>query len=260
MNRNRWTLLACLTAVAIACLTLIAGAQDDSDWPKFSDVSDDHQSVDGVKDAYRRGWMNGYPDGTFRPDKHMSDRQIISVIGRMFYKTGGITRGQMADLITDWYPNLKWGNPEPCEQIPGWCVFLPISRQNEYIGIRFAVWTINWTETGQSGNIEVMTRFYNNEWIYPGEPGLVIPIGSVQEPDDIISVIVLFAKHNRIFQVNRKIYTGSDDCPDGRMACWGNETEICHTDGYAVTGGRDNCWQDISKLLALSAGGQKWPS
>lgn len=263
MNRKRWTLLACLIAVAITCLTLIAGAQQDDydNWPDFSDVSDDHQFVDAIQDVFQRGRMNGYPDGTFRPDKNMTDRQIISVIGRMYNKTGGITRGQMADLITDSYPDLKWGHPEPCEQTildrikenqeqidqaTGWCVFLPISIPDSLFT------SIRW---------QVVSRFYSNDWTWPNEPGLVIPVGSFQNTDDVIRIIVQYRTIGQQFQVIRHIY--AQDCrPDDRLVCWGNETRICHSDGNTIGGNHETCWFGDEHWIDIDRprGGQKWTS
>lgn len=192
----------------------------------------------------------------------MSDRQIISVIGRMYNRTGGITRGQMAYLITDSYPNLKWGHPEPCEQIwnrleynqenfqetsqePGWCLFLPISREyGRFIEVRW----------------QVVSRFYNNIWETYSEPGLVIPVGSFQKADAVM-VIVQYRDTDQQFQIVRHIY--AKDCrPDNRSVCWGNETKICHTDGNTVGGNKEPCWFGDEYWLEIGRprGGQKWPS
>lgn len=35
----------------------------------FSDVLDDHEHATGINYAWVREWINGYPDGTFRPDQ-----------------------------------------------------------------------------------------------------------------------------------------------------------------------------------------------
>ena len=35
----------------------------------FSDVPDDHPQADDIAYAVEQGWFQGYPDGTFKPDR-----------------------------------------------------------------------------------------------------------------------------------------------------------------------------------------------
>lgn len=294
MNRKRWTLLACLMAVAITCLTLIAGAQDGQ--RKFSDVPDVHRNADAIQQASSRGWINGYPDGTFRPGELITPGQISTVIDRIINNDypDGMTRGQFAELITDntlpaWFPNLNWGNPISCNEAIGrnsglakfdWCIFLPVSRQD--IAIRWLVVSINWSEYYRSGNEQisdrpelVMERFYNNEWTYPGHPGLFIPIGSItiptlngiiipgfgsfEDPVNPIFVTVQYYNHTtyQYIQVRNIVYAGSDDCPKGWLACWNTEIEICYSDVNTIGGKLGECWADLNSNRTF--GGQKWP-
>lgn len=60
MDRKRWTLMACLTAVAIICLTLIAGAQDRGQ--QFVDVPVGHPFSDAIQQAAEQKWIQGYPE------------------------------------------------------------------------------------------------------------------------------------------------------------------------------------------------------
>lgn len=54
--------------------------------PRFSDVSKDHWAYKYVEAAADAGFINGYPDGTFRPDKNVSyDEAITMLIALMGY-------------------------------------------------------------------------------------------------------------------------------------------------------------------------------
>lgn len=52
--------------------------------------------------ACRQGWLTGYPDGSFRPDRPVPAHQIATVVGRAF--PSGSTRADMASF-------LRGGNP-----------------------------------------------------------------------------------------------------------------------------------------------------
>jgi len=45
----------------------------------FSDVSSDHWAYSYIANAAARGWVNGYPDGTFRPDQNITRAEVIKI-------------------------------------------------------------------------------------------------------------------------------------------------------------------------------------
>lgn len=270
--------MACLTAVAITCLTLIVQAQRPPDiYQPFQDVPADHPNYDAIRQVAWKAWMLGWPDGTFRPDLPITNQQIVRVIDRIIdhdYQ-GSMTRGQLADLITDaipepvpepaWYPNLNWGNPEPCEQ--GLCVRLPISRQDGSVSIRWRIIGItNWSEFESGGAGDEIVRFYNNDWTEMREPELVVPIGSVEDPnDDRIVVIVHYRQGGQEIQVVRHILTNHRLCPGDRWECYTPRLDICYNDdtdwsgysyGFIIRGLYfRTCWVDIREIPSE---GQKW--
>lgn len=68
-----------------------------SDWPP-ADGHEGHEDADAsVGYAAARGWFRGYPDGTFRPHRIITSRQVAAVIDRAFPQ--GISRAEMAAFL-----------------------------------------------------------------------------------------------------------------------------------------------------------------
>jgi len=63
-------------------------AETDDLYKGFSDVSKDHWAEESIKTAVNSGWLEGFPDGTFRPDEEILYEQAIAVVCRamnLFY-------------------------------------------------------------------------------------------------------------------------------------------------------------------------------
>lgn len=54
----------------------------------FSDVPAGYWAAQQIGAAVQLGWINGYPDGTFRPDKGLSRAEACTIINRMTGRTG----------------------------------------------------------------------------------------------------------------------------------------------------------------------------
>ena len=68
-----------------------------SDWPP-PEGHEGHEDADAsVSYAAARGWFQGYPDGTFRPQRIITSRQVAAVIGRAFPQ--GISRAELAAFL-----------------------------------------------------------------------------------------------------------------------------------------------------------------
>ena len=84
--------------VVLAVLAiLVAGASMAWAQTRFSDVPTDHPQADDVAYAVGQGWFTGYPDGTFRPDQALTDRQAVTVFRRAF--PDGVTRADLATIL-----------------------------------------------------------------------------------------------------------------------------------------------------------------
>lgn len=64
---------------------------------KFSDVDQTHPQYRDIEFAVEQGWFQGYGDGTFRPDRAITDKQIAIVIKRAF--PDGASRADLATFL-----------------------------------------------------------------------------------------------------------------------------------------------------------------
>ena len=75
----------------------------------FSDVSG-HWAERYIASAVERGWIYGYPDGTFMPNKDISRVEAMALINRVLERKVDL-QGLLAELVIDW-PDLAkehWG-------------------------------------------------------------------------------------------------------------------------------------------------------
>lgn len=83
-----------VTAVFIGMLAFGAAAVAH---PHLQDVPPDHPNSAAVENAVRRGWFQGYPDGTFQPDRPITADQLAKVVGRVL--PDGTTRSVAAAFL-----------------------------------------------------------------------------------------------------------------------------------------------------------------
>ena len=74
-------------------VTIVARFHDSraSDWNSFTDVNVGHWASADIFAAYRRGWISGYPDGTFRPDDSITRAEAAKIVNAQL--------GRMVDTI-----------------------------------------------------------------------------------------------------------------------------------------------------------------
>ncbi len=66
-------------AELVAILARIAGGEL-TYTDKFTDVTEEHWAAKYISYAYTNGWINGYPDGTFRPDDSITRAEAAKII------------------------------------------------------------------------------------------------------------------------------------------------------------------------------------
>ena len=71
-----------------------------SDKNKYPDI-DGHWAVGYINSAAEKGWINGYPDKSFRPDNFLTRAEIVTVINRM------LKRFVKAADLPNWIPNYN---------------------------------------------------------------------------------------------------------------------------------------------------------
>ena len=84
-----------LAAAALAAGILTGGAAQGAD--DFTDVPASHPQRAAILFAAERGWFQGYPDGTFQPDRAVPDHQLATVVRRAF--PDGASRADLASFM-----------------------------------------------------------------------------------------------------------------------------------------------------------------
>jgi len=54
-----------------------------SDANAFSDVAPGHWAVKYINSAAAKGWITGYPEGTFKPEANINRAEVVTLVGRM---------------------------------------------------------------------------------------------------------------------------------------------------------------------------------
>ena len=98
MNKP-WKWLAIAVVVTLTATTGVALAAS-----SFSDVASGHPQRDDIEYAADQGWFHGYRDGTFKPDKAITQSQIAMVLSRAF--PTGSTRADLATFLRGGFDRL----------------------------------------------------------------------------------------------------------------------------------------------------------
>ena len=92
-------------AACFACATVTASAAN-----PFTDVSSDDWAYQAVASLSDEGVIDGYPDGTFRGDKHVSRYEIAQIVARLMAKEDTLNASQketLAKLSAQYANELK---------------------------------------------------------------------------------------------------------------------------------------------------------
>jgi len=74
-----------------------------NDGDQFDDIAD-HWARSYINEAARQGWIEGYPDGTFRPSRPITRAETAAMINRMFERLIETPECRLYDMIT-WQDN-----------------------------------------------------------------------------------------------------------------------------------------------------------
>lgn len=72
----------------------------------FSDVSSRHWAADEIAVCAKMGWINGYPDGSFRPDQTVTRAEMMAMINRALERTPKSAADLRSSMKT-WSDNAK---------------------------------------------------------------------------------------------------------------------------------------------------------
>jgi len=67
----------------------------------FDDVSENHWAIDFIHSAYAAGWVDGYEDGTFLPEKNISRAEVVKIVNTMLNRLPKNLPDDMENPYTD---------------------------------------------------------------------------------------------------------------------------------------------------------------
>ena len=77
---------------------------------KFSDVSADHWAYDAIAIAAKMGWIEGYPDGTFRPDATITRAEMMTLVNRALERVPSDEDHLLSKRVMLTFPDCKSGD------------------------------------------------------------------------------------------------------------------------------------------------------
>ena len=101
LNKQK-IMIALLLAILIASSGVVESAQIE-----FKDISS-HWAKDIIIETASKGFINGYEDGSFKPDNMISVKEALAILGRYAMSNQELVNNQVADYQIE--PNSKnWG-------------------------------------------------------------------------------------------------------------------------------------------------------
>lgn len=76
--------------------------------PTFSDVPEDYWAYDAIALAQEKGWVAGYPDGTFGPERSISRAETVVLINRFTGRTPDLYTIDSSDSVR-FFPDVEIG-------------------------------------------------------------------------------------------------------------------------------------------------------
>lgn len=97
------TLLAILVSVAMLLpFDVLAESDNSNSIGNFKDVSDRHWAKAAIEQAVAKGYVSGYQDGTFRPDKNITRAEVASILDRVTKLKTGDNPIVLPDMDKHW--------------------------------------------------------------------------------------------------------------------------------------------------------------
>lgn len=104
--RTKWIVVAVIATTILVVLPIIAQPYGVESHIPLRDVPQDHSLRMDIEFVHEKGWFQGYPDGTFKPDRNISPDQMANVLTRSF--PDGMTRAEFATMLRDGYERTSY--------------------------------------------------------------------------------------------------------------------------------------------------------
>ena len=96
---------AAITRAEFAAIAARFDNDGDKTTAKFSDIAN-HWAKDEISIAYNNGWINGYPDGTFGPQRDITRAETMTLVNRVLNRLPETEEDLLPDMVT-WTDNAN---------------------------------------------------------------------------------------------------------------------------------------------------------
>ena len=94
---------AAITRAEFAAIAARFDNDGDKTAAAFSDIAN-HWAKDEISVAYNNGWVDGYPDGTFRPHRSITRAETMTIVNRVLDRNSETEDDLLPDMVT-WTDN-----------------------------------------------------------------------------------------------------------------------------------------------------------
>jgi len=99
MNKKKLTSLSLALAVAASLFSSV-GVQAEQ---YYSDVAEGHWAYEWVTYMNEKGYIHGYPDGTYLPDQYITRAEYVTILNYIFDSEGTTDKNYIDVIEGDWY-------------------------------------------------------------------------------------------------------------------------------------------------------------
>ena len=96
---------AAITRAEFAAIAARFDSNGDKTTAKFSDIAT-HWAKDEISIAYNNGWINGYPDGTFGPQRDITRAETMTLVNRVLNRLPETEEDLLPNMVT-WTDNAN---------------------------------------------------------------------------------------------------------------------------------------------------------
>jgi uncharacterized repeat protein (TIGR01451 family) len=120
----------------------------------FTDI-DGHWAADAINVAFLQGWINGFGDGTFRPDQLITRAEVAALINRAL--------GRRPETVDDLLPDMiMW--PDNMNQDTWYFLYIQEATNSNYFEMKDDGVHKTWTGLFEPRNWRALERPYATPW------------------------------------------------------------------------------------------------
>lgn len=101
--RKGWATIALYICIGMVMLSVPLDVRaEGTETEAFKDVNDSHWAKATIDEGVRKGYVTGYPDGTFRPSNSITRAEVASMLSRVTMLPPSASSGAFPDLDKHW--------------------------------------------------------------------------------------------------------------------------------------------------------------